>query len=28
LKSWKERAYPIGEIVKKTTSRENPIAYV
>ena len=27
LKSWKEKAYPIGEIVKKATSRENPIVY-
>jgi phosphoribosylaminoimidazole (AIR) synthetase len=28
LKRWKEKAYLIGEIVKKTTPRENPIDYV
>ena len=28
LKRWKERAYPIGEIVKKLYPRENPISYL
>jgi len=28
LKRWKEKAYPIGEIVKKLYPRENPISYL
>jgi phosphoribosylformylglycinamidine cyclo-ligase len=28
LKRWKEKAYPIGEIVKKLYTRENPISYL
>jgi phosphoribosylformylglycinamidine cyclo-ligase len=28
LKCWKEKAYPIGEIVKKLYPRENPISYL
>jgi len=27
LKRWKEKAYPIGEIVRKLYPRENPISY-
>lgn len=28
LKRWKEKAYPIGEIVRKLYPRENPISYL
>ena len=28
LRRWKEKAYPIGEIVKKLYPRENPISYL
>jgi phosphoribosylformylglycinamidine cyclo-ligase len=28
LKAWKEKAYPIGEIVGKIYPRENPISYL